>query len=216
MIGLYNKLAFRAIKRLPISHFQTINQSSTLFIILFGWVLLHETLTAVQIVGVVLILAGAVLAAFAARAKARQKAIQPRTVELVVFAAFLLSIGLIAEKAALGHMDIGAYFIFGFGMQAIVAGLIAFKDTGNGLVREITHSDLRNTITFGVANALAAFMYIYTLHTANNISLVVSLNSFVLPLTALGSFFILHEREDKLKLWTAIALGVAGIIITAL
>ena len=133
-----------------------------------------------------------------------------------MFAAFLLSIGLIAEKAALGHMDIGAYFIFGFGMQAIVAGLIAFKDTGNGLVREITHSDLRNTITFGVANALAAFMYIYTLHTANNISLVVSLNSFVLPLTALGSFFILHEREDKLKLWTAIALGVAGIIITAL
>lgn len=215
-IGLYNKLAFRAIKRLPISHFQTLNQSFNIFVIFGGWILLGEILSVTQLIGVAFIIGAAVLSAFAARAKGRTHKIQPGTTQLVIVAAAILSMGLIAEKAALGHMDIGAYFIFGIGSQAIFATLIALKDVNKKVLATISHSDLRNNIVVGVVSAIAGFLYLYTVSAANNISLIVSLNSFVLPLTALASYWLLHEREDQKRLWGSIALGIVGLCITVL
>ncbi len=215
-IGMFNKLAFRAIKRLPISLFQTLNQSGTIFIILGGWILLGETLSMVQIVGVVLILAAAVLSAFAAKAKTRAQVIQPGTIKLVIIAAIIMSIGLLTEKAALGHMDVGGYFIFGLGSQMVFVTLIALKDMNKKVWKAVSKSDIRNNVVVGLLSALGGFSYLYTVNAANNIPLVVSLNSFVLPLTALGSYWLLHEREDQRKLWGSIALGMLGVCITAL
>lgn len=215
-IGLYNKLSFRAIKRLPISHFQTLNQSFNIFVIFGGWVLLAETLSVSQLIGVSFIIAAAVLSAFAARTRQSAKKIPPGTTRLVIIAAAVLSMGLIAEKAALGHMDIGAYFIFGIGSQAIFATLIALKDVNHKVITTISHSDIRNNIVVGMISGIAGFLYLYTVNAANNISLIVSLNSFVLPLTALASYWLLHEREDQKRLWGSIALGVVGLSITVL
>ena len=68
----------------------------------------------------------------------------------------------------------------------------------------------------GMLGIMGGISYLYTVTAVNNISLIVSLNSFVLPLTALGSYWLLHEREDQKKLWGSIALGMVGVIITAL
>lgn len=215
-IGVYNKLSFRAIKRLPISHFQTLNQSFNIFVILGGWLLLGEALSMTQLIGVAFIIGAAVLSAFAARAKTHSLTVQPGTTKLVLVSAVILSIGLVAEKAALGHMDVGAYFIYGLGSQALFVTLIALKDMNKRLWQTVTHSDIRNNIVVGVASALAGFFYLYTVNAADNISLVISLNSFVLPLTALASYWLLHEREDQKRLWASITLGVVGICIAAL
>ncbi len=215
-IGLYNKLSFRAIKRLPISHFQTLNQSFNIFVIFGGWILLSETLSTTQLIGVSFIIAAAVLSAFAAKARAGGRKVQPGTTRLVIIAAVILSMGLIAEKAALGHMDIGAYFIFGIGSQAIFATLIALKDVNKKVLVTVSHSDIRNNIVVGMVSGIAGFLYLYTVRAADNISLIVSLNSFVLPLTALASYWLLHEREDQKRLWGSIALGVIGLCITVI
>lgn len=215
-IGWYNKLAARALKRLPISLFQTLGQSGTIFIILGGWLLLGETLSAVQIIGVSFIIGAAVLSAFAANSKHRKHSIQPGTIKLVLFSTVILSVGLLAERTALKHMDNGAYYIFGIGSQALFVTLIALKDVNKKVWKAITRSDLRNNVVVGALGILAGISYLYTVKSANNISLIVSLNSFVLPLTALGSYWLLHEREDQKKLWGSILLGMIGVIITAL
>lgn len=215
-IGFYNKLSFRAIKRLPIAHFQTLNQSFNIFVILGGWLLLGEVLNTTQLIGVAFIIAAAVLSAFAARKKTAKHAVHPGTTRLVIISAVILSVGLIAEKAALGHMDIGAYYILGIGSQALFVTLIALKDMNRKLWAAVTHSDIRNNVVVGALSGLAGFCYLYTVNAANNISLIVSLNSFVLPLTALASYWLLHEREDQKRLWGSIVLGVIGICIAAL
>jgi drug/metabolite transporter (DMT)-like permease len=215
-IGLFNKFAFRAIKRLPISLFQTLNQSSTIFVILGGSVILGETLSVTQFIGVSLIISAAVLSAFAAKSKSRAHTIEPGTIKLVIIAAAILSIGMIAEKASLAYMDIGAYFIFGIGSQMLFVTLIALKDTNKKVRKAISRSDLRNNVVIGMLSVLGGISYLYTVNAANNISLIVALNSFVLPLTALGSYWLLHEREDQRKLWGSIALGMIGVCITAL
>jgi len=214
-IGMYNKLSFRAIKRLPISHFQTLNQSFNIFVIFGGWILLSEKLSATQLIGVAFILGAAVLSAYAAKTRKSSHKIQPGTTRLVIVAAAILSIGLIAEKAAIGHMDIGAYFIFGFGSQAIFTTLIALKDANKEVRAAISRSDIRNNVIVGMVSAVSGFLYLYTLNAANNISLIISLSSFVLPLTALASYWLLHEREDQKRLWASIFLGTIGLCITA-
>lgn len=215
-IGLFSKFAFRAIKRLPISHFQTLNQSSTIFVILGGSILLGETLSVTQFIGVSFIIGAAVLSAFAAKSKTRVHAIEPGTIKLVIISAAILSVGMIAEKASLAYMDIGAYFIFGIGSQVIFVSLIALKDMNKKVRKAMSRSDLRNNVVIGMLSVLGGISYLYTVNAANNISLIVSLNSFVLPLTALGSYWLLHEREDQRKLWASIALGMVGVFITAL
>ncbi len=215
-IGIFSKLSFRAIKRLPISHWQTLNQSSTIFIILGGWFLLGETLSATQLIGVIFILGAAVLSAFAAKAKVRARTIEPGLVRIVIIAAVILSIGLLAEKSALAHMDIGGYFVFGIGSQVLFVILIALKDMNKKIWKAVSRSDIRNNVVVGMLSALGGFSYLYTVNAADNIPLIVSLNSFVLPLTALGSYWLLHEREDQRKLWGSIALGMIGVCITAL
>lgn len=215
-IGLYNKLSFRAIKRLPIAHYQTLEQSFNVFVILGGWILLNETLSFTQILGAILIIGAAVLSALAARRKAQIQRLQPGTVNLVIIAAIVLSVGLLAEKTALGHMQIGAYFIFGIGSQALFMAMLASRDFTRKVRKKITRTDIRNITGVSFLSALSGFLYLYTLNTANNISLIISLSSFVLPLTALASYWLLHERGNQKILWGSIALGVIGICITAL
>lgn len=215
-IGMYNKLAFRALKRLPISQFQTLNQSFNIFVIIGGWLLLGETLNVSQLVGVGFIIGAAVLSAYAAKTRKNITSVPAGTTELVIVSAAILSIGLIAEKAALGHMDVGAYFIFGISAQAISVTLIALKDMNKKIWATVTHSDIRNNVVVGMVSGITGFLYLYTVNAANNISLIISLSSFALPLTALASYWLLHEREDQKRLWASIALGVVGICITAL
>lgn len=215
-IALYNKFSFRAIKRLPITHYQTLEQSFNVFVIFGGWVLLGEVLTATQFIGASFIIGAAVLSAFAARSKVRAQTIQPGTVRLVIVAAIILSTGLLAEKAALGHMDIGAYFIFGISSQALFVTMLASRDLTKKVRAKIRRSDIRAISVVSVLSAFSGFLYLYTLNTADNISLIISLSSFVLPLTALASYWLLNERANQKVLWASIALGVIGICITAL
>lgn len=215
-VALYNKLSFRAIKRLPITHYQTLEQSFNVFVILGGWILLNETLSFTQLIGAFFIIGAAVLSAFAARRKTQIQNIQPGTVRLVIIAAVVLSMGLLAEKAALGHMQIGAYFIFGIGSQALFMAMIASRDFTQQVRTKISRTDIRNIACVSVLSAFSGFLYLYTLNTANNISLIISLSSFVLPLTALASYWLLHERGNQKALWASITLGVIGICITVL
>lgn len=214
-IGIYGKLSYTAIKRLPISQFQTLNQSFNIFIIILGWLVLGETLTLLQLGGSAFIIASAVVVGLAAHVNDKKNKTQTGAVRLVVIAAAILSVGLIAEKAALGHMDMGAYFIFGFGAQALTMLALAIPDLRKN-THHISQNDIKNFFIMGAASATVGFMYLYTVKAANNISLIVTLNSFALPLTALASYWLLHERENTKELWIAITLGVIGIIIMAL
>ncbi len=214
-IGIYGKLAYTGIQRLPIAQFQTLNQSFNVFVIMLGWIVLNETMSGYQLAGASLILLSVALAAFADRSRHKNSIGGMRTVGLVIGAAAIFSIGLIAEKAALGDMDIGAYFIFGFSAQLAVNLIIAAADFKKN-THHITRNDYKNFFIMGATTAAAGFAYLLTVRAADNISLIITLNSFALPLTALASYWLLHERENMRQLWASIAIGVLGVILTAI
>jgi len=218
LIGAFNWLSFMAIKRLPIAQFQLIFQSYAVVTIVLGWVLLHETLNVPQIIGGVLLLAAAVIATQTPVAQPGDKprASRKPAIILAVLSAFGLGAGLVVEKAALHYMDIGAYFIFGFGTQTIALMLLALRDVKKGVFSKIRPRDVRRSFIMGVISVVVGFLYIFVIKRSNNVSLITALEAFGLPLIVLASYIILKERENTKRLFAAAALGCIGIIVTAL
>jgi drug/metabolite transporter (DMT)-like permease len=60
------------------------------------------------------------------------------------------------------------------------------------------------------------FSYLVALHASDNISLITALKALALPLTAIVGHLVLKERDNNTLLFAAIALGVVGVIVTAL
>lgn len=215
-IGLYVTIGFRAIKMLPIAQYQTINQSQTLFVITLGSIILGERLTLVQGLGCVFILAAAYLIAHTVHQHKKRNDEKTTGIWLTLAGAVIMAIGLIFEKAALGHMDTGAYYMFGFTAQTLVVCVLAVPHMSRKLINVLTLSDLRNYTAIGMGSALAGMAYLTALSKADNISRIGTLTAFSLPLTALMSYWLLHERDHAKQVFIAVGLGLIGVIITSL
>jgi len=217
-IAIFNWMMFRAIRRLPVAIFQLISQSYAIVTITLGWILLSETLTVPQIIGAVFLLAAAIIATQAPvpHDENKPKAYHKLGIMLAVCAALALGIGLVTEKAALHYTNVGAYFIFGFGTQAIALAVIALKDTTKKVLKSIRPHDLRRSLIMGAISAFNGFFYVYALQHSDNISLITALCAFCLPLAVVAAFVILKERENIARMLIAAGLGTLGLIITTL
>ena len=219
-IALFGTLSLKAFKILPASHFQTLFQVNSIIVILLGWSVLGEKLTMMQLIGGSLLLVAAYLAIWAP-ARAHRSGAKPIAnfrmgAVLTIVSAISLGIGLIAEKAALQHMDLGAYFIYGFAAQTLFLGLLAIPDLRSTALRSVPKTVIKQSAIFGLVSSGVGFSYLYTLAQADNISLVIALRSLVLPLTAVAAHYLLKERDDNRLLWLAMFFAVAGVSITAL
>jgi len=215
-IGLYVIIGFRAIKMLPIAQYQTINQSQTLFVITLGTIVLGERLTLLQGIGCIFILSAAYLIARTVHQHKKRNNEKTTGIWLTVAGAIIMAVGLIFEKAALGHMDTGAYYMYGFTAQTIMVCILAAPYTSRKLINSLTFSDLRNYVAIGFASSLAGMAYLTALSKADNISRIGTLTAFSLPLTALMSYWLLRERDHAKQVFIAVGLGLVGVIITSL
>ena len=217
-IGLYNWLSFKSIRQLPIARYQTIYQSYEIIVILLGWVLLGEKLNAYQLFGGALLMCSALIAVRAPikNQSSFRKHVDRKAVVLAILAAITMGIGLIAEKASLHYMDIGAYFIFGYLTQTIALLVLAAKDVTKSNLKAIKPYDVKRMLAMGTLSAFIGFFYIIAITKSNNISLITALSAFTLPLVVLASYLILRERENAKLLWLATILGFIGLLITAL
>lgn len=219
-IGAFNWIALVAIKHLPAAHFQTIFQLNAVVIIALGWILLGETLSIAQLMGGVLILGSGILAIWAPAGAGKQAQCKPadfrRGVALTLVGTVVMGVGLVAEKAALGHMDVGAYFIYGFGAQCIAVLLIACTQVSTKHLKLLTKKRVGEATLLGLIGVGVGFTYIAALALSGNVSLISALKAIALPLTAVAAHFALKERDNSKMLWAAILLGVCGIVLVAL
>jgi len=215
-IGLFNWLSYKAIKRMHISQFQVIFQLYGVTAVVFGWLLLGERLSPAQLVGSALLITGALLAATSHKQQKSIHGLRNDAVFLAAMAAVSLGIGLVIEKAALGRMDMGAYFIFGFGTQTIALLVIAAHDLPKLRREHITWPQFRGPLAFGILSCLIGFTYIYALRKVDNVSLVTMVSTFQLPLTVLAAFIILKERDNLTRLALACTIGFVGLLINTI
>lgn len=216
-IGIYSKLGFIASHGLSVGEFQIVNQLFILVVIALGWLLLGEKLTVTQLVAAALLLSSAILAARAPKDADTGKRSRHhlRLLLLAVVGTAAFGVGLIGERAALHHMDLGAYFIFGFSAQTLSSLLIALPDM-KAARRMLTKHDIILAFWWGSVVTLGGFVYLYAVVRSKNISLIVALTAFVLPLTVVAAYIWLKERENIKTLAIAVTLGCLGLVISAL
>lgn len=214
-IGLFNSLAFESSKQLSAATFQTLFQIYPVVVAVGGWLVLNERLTMQQLGGGSLLLTGAVFAAQAHVSKHKTKLLGS-AVFLGIAAAASLGVGIVAEKEALDHMSLGAYFIVGYFIQTLATVMIAGRDLSKIKSLHISRIDWLNISALGVLSSLIGFFYIYAIKTADNVGLVSLVTTFQLPLTAIAGYYLLREKEVGWKLNLGILLAFLGLLLTAL
>ncbi|HUS26193.1 MAG TPA: EamA family transporter [Nevskiaceae bacterium] len=213
---LYNWIAFKAVKQLPVASYQTIYQTYAIVVIALGWTLLGEVLTGNQLFGAALLLIAALLAIYAPAKKISSAGLmtRKRAVLLTFLAAVFLGIGLVTEKAALGHMTVGAYLIFGYGVQTLALLLLAAVHAKSAL-HKLTGSEFKWSAIMGLANGITGVFYVIAIFNSDNISLMTAIGALTLPLLAIAAHFVLHERENPKLLWSGVFLAFAGLLVLA-
>jgi len=217
IMALSNWIGFKAVKRLPVAQFQTINQFYEIVVVILGWTLLNEGLGKFQLLGALLLLIAALLAIRAPMRnidKSHRK-VHFQSVLLTLAAATTLGTALVIEKAALGHMDIGAYLIFGYSAQTVAMLLLATKDINKETIRRFGKNEIKWSAGMGWANAVTGVFYVIAIVRSNNISLVTAVTAITLPLLAFAAYTILKEQEKQKLLWTALTIGFIGLVVSA-
>ena len=196
----------------------TIGKATSVVTVVLGWAILGEGLTAWQLIGGGILLAAALLAI---RAPAKTAAgsfqhLQLSVVLTALAASVALAVGLVSEKAILGHMEIGGVFLVGWASQTLAMALLAAKDARRQYLHTFWKQEFRWATLMGAVNGLSGVFYVYAIVHSDNISLVTALTSAALPLTVFGAYLLLKEREHHKLMWLSLGLSFAGLLVSAL
>ncbi len=214
-IALFNWLIFEASKKLPVALlFQILFQVQTVTAIVLGWLFLSETLNTRQMLGGLLLVAGAVIAA-RSHIQKRSPHLTKAAVLTAVLASAALGAGITAEKASLQHMSLASYYVIGYFMQALALTVIAQKDLRTVAWRKLHKFEWLGALFLGVLGACTGFFFIYALRTADNVALVTVVSTFQMPLIAIAGYFILKEKEIGWKLVVAAVVSFTGLLIAS-
>jgi len=217
-MALSGWIAFKAVRLLPVTAYQTIGRFTGIVAIALGWIILSEGLDIFQLLGAVILLLAALFAIWAPAKNIGiiQRRVHFRAVLLTLFASTTLAIGLVTEKGILGHMQVGGVLIFGWGSQTLAMLLLAVKDASRENLRKFRSYEVKWSALMGLANGTAGAFYVYSLNKSNNISLITPLTSITLPLIVLGAHFVLKEHENRKLMWVSLAISFVGLLISAL
>jgi drug/metabolite transporter (DMT)-like permease len=209
---------FRAATHLPIATNMTIGKVSAITTVMLGWVILDERLTLWQLLGGIILLAAALLAIWAPTKNAAGSFQHLRLpiVLLALAASIALAVGLVTEKAILGHMQVGGVFLVGWTTQALAMALLATKDISREHLQTFWKHEFKWSTLMGAVNGLTGVFYVYALFHSNNISLITALMAVVLPITVLGAYLFLHEREHHKLMWISLGISCIGLAVSSL
>jgi len=211
-------LGFKVAGRLPVAANMTIGKVTGISTILLGWVVLGEGLTTWQVIGGSILLLAALLAIWAPvkNSSGDFQRLEPRVVILALIACVTLAIGLVTEKAILGHMQVGGVFLVGWTTQTLAMTLLALKDARiRNLHTFWTHESKWSTL-MGALNGTTGVFYVYTIYHSNNISLIAALLAVASPLTVFCAYLFLHEREHHKLMWISLGISCVGLLVSSL
>ncbi len=217
-MALANWLAFIVAGKLNVAALLVIRRIASVMVILLGWTILGETLTMPQFVGGGILLVAAVMAIFAPvkNTAGLYKKLPRKYVLLAVLGALFLAIGLVTEKALLGHMQVGGIFLVSWLAQGTAMLLLATKDANKQTLRAFRSYEFKWSTLMGVANGIAGVFYVYAIFNSDNISLITAVGTIGLPLTVLGAYIFLKEREHSLLMWASLTVSFVGLLVMAL
>lgn len=215
-ISVFGIAAYDSKKLITVTNYLTLSQLYVLVATLLGWALLGEKLTPKQVIGGIIMLVGCYLAIHSAKRKAGKDKHSLRGSVLAAISGIALGIVLVAEKAALGKFNAAAYFIVGYGVQALGTTVAALPEFRRKTVHQLNRFELTGAALTGFFAAMGGFTYISVLNKLNNIGFAILLTTFQMPLSIIVSHFWLKEKDNGWLLVLAATLSFIGLLVVAL
>jgi len=205
-----NLLAFRASRDIDAGLFTILTNLAPIVTISSAWLLLREGLSGHQLLGAGILIFSAFLAS--SPNLLRRHRANLRGIAIALAGIVLLGLGVTYERFMLSRVELGAYFVFGWGAQALWMTILAWPERKN--VYLLKRSALANQIiiyAFGIA--LIGLTFVGALKLSGNASLIAASRSFMAVLVVLAAYFFLRERGQLWLKISAAVLGAGGLII---
>ncbi len=128
---------------------------------------------------------------------------------ILALGTLLFAIGMSAEKAAVNHIGVQDYVMFGWGMQGIGA-LVLFMLFGRRELAHINRQAVRGGIILGLITSLSGLLYIYALSLGSLSHTIVATSGKIAVVMILAAVF-LRERNSLWQRIAAFLLATLGL-----
>jgi len=210
LFALANILAFTANSKVEAGQFSILSNFRVVTTILISSLLLSETLTAKQLIGVALILTAAVVIA---SQKFNRKTLRiDRFTFISLLSAVFMGAGISNEKYLLDSINFSTYLIVGWSLQTLAMAILARKDFKHSK-KLLEGSNGVKLIALGLLRTFAGFALVYALKESDNSSLISGFTAYKTALVVIGSYFLLRERSNlRIKILGTL-LATSGIFL---
>lgn len=205
-----NYFAFRANSHIDAAQFSIIGNLRVVTTISVSSLVLGETLTGGQFMGVALLLGAAV---YIASLKFNRKTFRlDRYTLMAVLSALLLGLAISNEKFLLGKMSFATYLIVGWGFQTLMMSLFAVNHMHRA-VTMIKSREFRVVLWLGAFRTIAGFTLVYALVDSDNSSLVSGFTAYKTALVVVGSYLVLKETDHIRTQVAGTVLATIGLML---
>lgn len=205
--GVGDVYTYKAIKELSISTWQIITQVRHIFVLLGGFLVYAEPLTSLKILGIFLIILGAIVALYH---KERKKMNLSVGVFFTILAAFLISAGVLVDKTIIQDFSMPLYVSLNL-MTISMGGIIyfAFNNKMKCIINEFKiqkYGLIFTAILFGLHK-------IFLILAINNgeVSRVIPISQAALIFTVIAGILFLKEYERMLQKIIGVIIMILGI-----
>ncbi len=211
---LFNILAFKANKTVDVGVYTVINNLSPFFTILIALTLLNESLTNQQWGGILLLIFAGLLVALP-QLKNNGKT-DTYGILLCVLSTAVLGIAVAYEKFMLTRIDLGAYFIYGWGSQIAWMTFLARRELKDLPLLFKDSATKKLTFGYGLTNVLKSTSFILALKTSGSAAIVGAATNFMSVTVIAAAYVFLAERKNIIIKLLSAAVGILGLFLVAL
>jgi len=209
---LFYIIAFNANKEVDAGIFAIIGNISPIFTLAIAIPFLGESLDALQVLGIALLIVSGTLAAASQLSGSARSSMNG--IMLCVLSAGVSGVAIAYERFMLTRVDFGAYLILGWGAQ-IAWSLILARSELRELPQLLKNTKVRNALfMWGASSTLRSIAFITALNIAGA-ALVSSASDFMSVAVVIAAYFYLREREHIMYKSIAVAIGVMGLFLVA-
>ena len=200
--------AFKANSHVDAAQFAILQSTRAIFTVIIASILLGEQLSALQLLGVLILVVSAGLVAVR-RTTARTFNISTWS-WLAVFSAFTLALATTNEKYFLGEMNVGTYMVIGWGFQTLAVVLLASGRWHT--LKDFGPSGIKQLVYLGILRGLQGITFVVALSQAD-ISLIAGIMSYQTVLIFIGGIIFLHEREHLYRRLAGSIIATIGLLL---
>jgi len=208
--SLFNNFSLKSQKKIDATQFSIIGNLYTPIAIIGAAIYLHEGLTALQTVGMILLVLGAVVVSV--RGFSKKTLNFSKYSWLALLSALVLGLAVIAERSAIKGSSIGSYFVVGYAIQSVFQLIIALPYLKKNFLykkQETAGLIWMGVLRFGQFGTFALASVL-----ANNVSLISSVTTFKIIFIFGASYFLLKEKDHLARKIIGVVLSIAGLLLS--